>query len=98
MSLPLVYLLCYIGQYTCCTKHCIENKFNAITSPSGHNNNDDDDDELPQRLLPEFSKSYDTFSKSSSFKQCVFDNTVTFYAVLQLKAYIFVHFTPTVLK
>ena len=66
MSLPLVYLLCYIGQYTCCTKHCIENKFNSITSPSGHNNNDDDDDddELPQRLLPEFNESYDTFNKS----------------------------------
>uniref|UniRef100_A0A1X7TVN8 TRP C-terminal domain-containing protein n=1 Tax=Amphimedon queenslandica TaxID=400682 RepID=A0A1X7TVN8_AMPQE len=61
MSLPLVYLLCYIGQYTCCTKRCIENKFNAITSPNGHNDNDD---ELPQRLLPEFSESYDTFNKS----------------------------------
>ena len=64
MSLPLVYLLCYIGQYTCCTKHCIENKLNTITSPTGHNNNDDDDDELPPRLLPEFSESYDTFNKS----------------------------------
>ena len=66
MSLPLVYLLCYIGQYTCCTKHCIQNKFNTITSPSGHNNNDDedDDDELPQRLLPEFNESYDTFNRS----------------------------------
>ena len=64
MSLPLVYLLCYIGQYTCCTKRCIENKLNTITSPTGHNNNDDDDDELPPRLLPEFSESYDTFNKS----------------------------------
>ena len=65
MSLPLVYLLCYIGQYTCCTKHCIENKLNTITSPTGHNNNDDDDDdELPPRLLPEFSESYGTFNKS----------------------------------
>ena len=65
MSLPLVYLLCYIGQYTCCTKHCIENKFNTITSRNGHNNNDDDDDdELPQRLLPDFIASYDTFIKS----------------------------------
>ena len=63
MSLPLVYLLCYIGRYTCCTKHCIANKFNAITSPNGHNDNDDDD-ELPQRLLPEFTESYDTFNKS----------------------------------
>ena len=61
MSLPLVYLLCYIGRYTCCTKHCIENKSNAITSPSGHNNNDDDD-ELPRRLLPEFIESYDAFN------------------------------------
>ena len=66
MSLPLVYLLCYIGQYTCCTKHCIQNNFNTITSRNGHNNNDDDDDddELPQRLLPEFNESYDTFNKS----------------------------------
>ena len=70
MSLPLVYLLCYIGQYTCCTKRCIENKLNTITSPTGHNNNDDDDDddddddELPPRLLPEFSESYNTFNKS----------------------------------
>ena len=64
MSLPLVYLLCYIGQYTCCTKRCIENKLNTITSPTGHNNNDDDDDELPPRLLPEFIESYDTFNKS----------------------------------
>ena len=64
MSLPLVYLLCYIGQYTCCTKHCIENKLNTITSPTGHNNNDDDDDELPPRLLPEFFESYNTFNKS----------------------------------
>ena len=63
MSLPLVYLLCYIGQYTCCTKRCIENKLNTITSPIGHNN-DDDDDELPPRLLPEFIESYDTFNKS----------------------------------
>ena len=63
MSLPLVYLLCYIGRYTCCTKHCIANKFNGITSPNGHNDNDDDD-ELPQRLLPEFTESYDTFNKS----------------------------------
>ena len=64
MSLPLVYLLCYIGQYICCTKRCIENKLNTITSPTGHNNNDDDDDELPPRLLPEFSESYGTFNKS----------------------------------
>ena len=65
MSLPLVYLLCYIGQYTCCTKRCIENKLNTITSPTGHNNNDDDDDdELPPRLLPEFSESYNTFNNS----------------------------------
>ena len=65
MSLPLVYLLCYIGQYTCCTKRCIENKLNTITSPTGHNNNDDDDDdELPPRLLPEFFESYNTFNKS----------------------------------
>ena len=64
MSLPLVYLLCYIGQYTCCTKCCIENKLNTITSPTGHNNNDDDDDELPPRLLSEFSESYNTFNKS----------------------------------
>ena len=64
MSLPLVYLLCYIGQYTCCTKHCIENKLNTITSPTGHNNNDDDDDELPPRLLQEFIEPYGTFNKS----------------------------------
>ena len=65
MSLPLVYLLCYIGQYTCCTKRCIENKLNTITSQTGHNNNDDDDDdELPPRLLPEFSESYNTFNNS----------------------------------
>ena len=64
MSLPLVYLLCYIGQYTCCTKRCIENKLNTITNPTGHNNNDDDDDELPPRLLPEFIEPYGTFNKS----------------------------------
>ena len=65
MSLPLVYLLCYIGQYTCCTKRCIENKLNTITSPTGHNNNDDDDDdELPPRLLQEFIEPYGTFNKS----------------------------------
>ena len=64
MSLPLVYLLCYIGQYTCCTKRCIENKLNTIASPTGHNNNDDDDDELPPRLLPEFIEPYGTFNKS----------------------------------
>ena len=58
MSLPLVYLLCYIGCYICCTKQCIKTRINTIM------NNDDDDDEFPARLLniPEFSKSYDTFS------------------------------------
>uniref|UniRef100_A0A1X7V8D8 Right handed beta helix domain-containing protein n=1 Tax=Amphimedon queenslandica TaxID=400682 RepID=A0A1X7V8D8_AMPQE len=64
MSLPLAYLLCYIGWYTCCRKHCIQIKFNAIISPSGHNTNDDDNDELPQRLLPDFTKSYGMFNKS----------------------------------
>ena len=61
MSLPLVYLLCYIGRYICCTRPCIETRVNTIMSPSSHNSNDDDD-EFPARLLPEYAESYDTFN------------------------------------
>ena len=61
MSLPLVYLLGYIGRYICCTRPCIETRVNTITSPSSHNSNDDDD-EFPARLLPEYAESYDTFN------------------------------------
>ena len=61
MSLPLVYLLCYIGRYICCTRPCIETRVNTIMSPSSHDSNDDDD-EFPARLLPEYAESYDTFN------------------------------------
>ena len=60
MSLPLAYLLCYIGHYIFCMRCCITNKSNT-TSPSNVNNNNYDDDELPPRLLPEFTEIYNTF-------------------------------------
>uniref|UniRef100_A0A1X7UG52 Uncharacterized protein n=1 Tax=Amphimedon queenslandica TaxID=400682 RepID=A0A1X7UG52_AMPQE len=65
MSLPLVYLLCYMGHYVRCMRHCFLNKFNTATSPSSNNTNNNyiDDDELPQRLLPDFAGTYNTFKK-----------------------------------
>uniref|UniRef100_A0A1X7UGL8 Uncharacterized protein n=1 Tax=Amphimedon queenslandica TaxID=400682 RepID=A0A1X7UGL8_AMPQE len=63
MSLPLVYLLCYIGHYVCCMRHCFSNKFITAMSPSSNNkNNIYDDDELPPRLLPGFAETYKTFT------------------------------------
>uniref|UniRef100_A0A1X7UGN2 Uncharacterized protein n=1 Tax=Amphimedon queenslandica TaxID=400682 RepID=A0A1X7UGN2_AMPQE len=62
MSLPLVYLLCYMGRYVCCMRHCFSNKFNTATSPSSNNNNNIyNDGELPPRLLPGFAETYKTF-------------------------------------
>ena len=64
MSLPLVYLLCYIGHYVCCMRHSFSNKFNTAMSRSSNNNNNNyDDDKLPPRLLPDFAEKYNTFKK-----------------------------------
>ena len=49
MSLPLVYLLGYIGQY--CKKYLVQNDSESV----------DDNDELPARLVPGLMESYNTF-------------------------------------